>query len=156
MVNKAGGRSHFESDLLRHPLCLVGQHNWITVAPSFLTGVFPQLKLLHQKERCHFSDCDHTLHTSVAVKVCVCVCLMRGLMETAAVSYCCQPLVHLRPSLLHSGLLDEAARQLTVVLRNPGCSLFHHLPLLRGRCLGTPTFHFKTTTLCVCVDRGYC
>lgn len=63
---EAGGKSHFESDLLRHPLCLVGENNWITVAPSFLPGVFPQLKLLHDGDRRHnSSDGDQTVYTCV-------------------------------------------------------------------------------------------
>lgn len=57
----------------------------------------------------------------------------------AGLSYCGESLVHLRARLLHSGLLNEAACQLTVVLCNPGCSLFHHLPLLRSWCLRKKT-----------------
>lgn len=44
-------RAHFESDLLRHSLCLVGQHHGVAVTPSFLARVLPQLKLLHGRER---------------------------------------------------------------------------------------------------------
>lgn len=76
-------------------------------------------------------------------------------MKVARCSYCCESLVHFRPSLLHSRLLNKAAGQLTVVLRNPGCSLFHHLPLLRGWCLWKRTLQVKMRPhkahVCVCV-----
>lgn len=42
---------HLQSDLLGHPLSLVGQDDWVTVAASLLTRVLPQLKLLQGKEK---------------------------------------------------------------------------------------------------------
>lgn len=40
---------HLQSDLLGHPLSLVGQDDWVTVATSLLACVLPQLKLLREK-----------------------------------------------------------------------------------------------------------
>lgn len=41
---------HLQSDLLGHPLSLVGQDDWVTVATSLLACVLPQLKLLRERE----------------------------------------------------------------------------------------------------------
>lgn len=135
---KPEGKAHFESDLLRHSFCLVSQHHRITVTASFLARVFPQLKFLHGRERR-----NPTL-----------VCLIYSFKKVELFfPYCCKSLVHFRPSLLHSRFLNEATSQLTVVLRNPGCSLFHHFPLLRRWCLRKRTFQLRTRPdkVCVCL-----
>ena len=41
--------THLESDLLRHTLSLVGQHDRVTVTTAFLARMLPQLKLLEGK-----------------------------------------------------------------------------------------------------------
>lgn len=129
----------FESDLLGHSLCLVSQHHRVTVTASLLARVFPQLKLLRGRER-RDPTLVHETYPFMEVDL--------------FFPYCCKSLVHFRPSLLHRRFLDEAAGQLTVVLRNPGCSLFYQFPLLRRWCLTKQTFQLKTRPDkgCVCIS----
>lgn len=59
------GEADLESDLLRHSLCLVGQHHGITVTPAFLARVLPQLKFLRErKESSHTRTGKVVIHGS--------------------------------------------------------------------------------------------
>ena len=42
--------THVESDLLRHPLCLVGEGHGIAVATTLVAGQLADLKFLRERE----------------------------------------------------------------------------------------------------------